>query len=208
MAELSEDFFLGGIQVNEPDHDVWAKALKDNGLNTVHATVYARQGDWDSSNLWFDEANPAVISELRAAKKAGLKSVLITRHALDHAYSRNRHFWHGMTMPKTDKDLSEWWGKYSKYVLKWAKIATEEKVDVFVIGSELRSMTATTKLSELPGLHQWYLDPKGKEIDLGLVKKLGEREGDDKYKLFPGIGPFKLALIKTWMLLTQGGRVC
>lgn len=183
-AEIVEDFLLGGIQVNEPDHDLWVKALADNGLNTVHATVYARQADWDSGKLWFDEQDEAVISELKAAKRGGLKSVLITRLALDHAWKRNRHMWHGMVYPKDDEQLELWFKTYTDYVLKWAKIAEKEKVDVFVIGSELRAMSATSPASKLPGLHEWYLDQKGAKRDFGLIKKLGS---DEKHLIFPGI---------------------
>ena len=43
-------FFLGGIQVNEPDHAQWTHVLTEVGMNTVAVTIYARQGDWDSDN--------------------------------------------------------------------------------------------------------------------------------------------------------------
>lgn len=54
-------FLLGGIQVNEPDHQIWVDALERSGFNTVAITVYAKQGDWDSTNLWFEEEEPWVV---------------------------------------------------------------------------------------------------------------------------------------------------
>ena len=81
-------FFLGGIQVNEPEHETWVRTLDEVGMNTVAVTVYARQGDWDSANLWFDDEAPWVINEIRVAKAHGLKVVLVLRVALDLAESQ------------------------------------------------------------------------------------------------------------------------
>ena len=65
-------FLLGGIQVDEPDNEKWVKTLKDAGMNTVPVTVYAKQGDWNTDNLWYDKTNIYVIDEIRTAKKMGL----------------------------------------------------------------------------------------------------------------------------------------
>ena len=154
-------FYLGGIQVNEADHAHWARSLKKAGMNTVAVTVYAHQGDWDSENLWFDETNESVISEIRTAKENGLHVVLIMRVALDHAFERNRFLWHGMIQPKSDSQLEEWFRRYERFVLTWARIAEAEDVDVFGIGSEMNSLTSTSVLKELPPLHAYYLDPEG-----------------------------------------------
>jgi len=63
--------YVGGIQVNEADHDAWAVAVEGAGLNTVAVTVYAMQGDWDTDHLWWDREDPAVVSEIRAARARG-----------------------------------------------------------------------------------------------------------------------------------------
>ena len=150
--------YVGGIQVEEPDHARWASFLKADGFNTVSATVYAKQGDWDSSMLWWNEAEPSVQSEIRASKAADLRVVLILRVALDHAFERNRHLWHGMIWPKTDADFEAWLTRYQAYVVGWAKRAEALNVDVLGIGSELSSMTSTEPLTELPILYRYYLD--------------------------------------------------
>ena len=138
--------YLGGIQVNEPDHEAWVRALTESGMNTVAVTVYAKQGDWDSTNLWWEDEEPWVLSEVRAARKMGLDVVLVLRVALDHAFERNKFFWHGMIMPDSDEALNEWFDRYSDYVLEWARIAEEEGIDVLAIGSELNSMANTVPL--------------------------------------------------------------
>jgi hypothetical protein len=41
---VTDNFMLGGIQVNEPSQEKWMSVLKDAKMNTVSITVYARQG--------------------------------------------------------------------------------------------------------------------------------------------------------------------
>jgi len=151
-------FFLGGIQVNEPDHAQWTHTLTEVGMNTVAVTIYARQGDWDGDNLWYDEEAKWVIHEIRAAKQAGLHVVLILRVALDHAYVRNRFLWHGMIMPRTPTLLRSWFLKYRGFTNQWALIAEKEGVDVFGVGSELNALTSTMPVDSLPGKLHYFLD--------------------------------------------------
>jgi hypothetical protein len=149
-------FFLGGIQVNEPDHEAWVRTLDEVGMNTVAVTVYARQGDWDSANLWFDDEAPWVVNEIRVAKAHRLKVVLVLRVALDHAFERNRFFWHGMIMPRTAAQLGEWFDRYTIFVSRWAAIAEQEGVDILALGSEMNTLTNTVEVDELPVLEEYW----------------------------------------------------
>lgn len=150
--------FVGGIQVNEPDHLVWATRVAEAGLDTVAVTVYAKQGDWDSSKLWFEDEEQAVVSEMRMAKTLGSKVVLILRVALDHAFVANRHLWHGMVLPRTDEALDAWFATYGDFVEKWATIAAREGVDVLGVASEMSSLTNTRPIARIPDLEAYYLD--------------------------------------------------
>ncbi len=149
-------FLLGGIQVNEPDHQQWVSALKKKGFNTVPVTVYAKQGDWHSDNLWWSEKEDSVLSEIKEAKKQGLKVVLILRVALDHAFDANKHLWHGMIAPENPKLIDSWFKKYKDFANKWATIAEEEGVDLFGVGSEMNFLASTSSLKELPPLIKYY----------------------------------------------------
>lgn len=161
---VRSDFFLGGIQVNEPDPDAWLDALAVEGMNTVAVTSYARQGDWDTDNLWWnDDDFESLLPEVRAAHGRGMRVVLVVRVALDHAFERNRFLWHGMIMPKTDAQLDEWFRRYGELVERWAEIAEREGVDVLMIGSEMNALAATTELEALPSLEEYYLDEKKQE---------------------------------------------
>ncbi len=150
-------FYLGGIQVNEPDVQHWVKTLDEEGMNTVSVTAYAKQGDWDTDNLWWDDDKQGVLDEIRAAEKQGLHSVLILRVALDSAFERNRFLWHGMIQPKTGAQLDEWFDRYGRFVEEWAGIAQREGVDVLMIASEMNSLTSTVRVDALPSLEAYYL---------------------------------------------------
>ena len=151
-------FYLGGIQVNEPDVKTWTQALKTAGMNTVEVTVYATQEEWNTDHLRFAAKNEGVVQEIRAAKAAGLKVVLILRIGLDHAYPENQFLWHGLIMPRTDEQLAQWFKKYTDFVNQWADIAEAEGVEVLGIGSEMSALTSTLPVTTLPDLERYYLD--------------------------------------------------
>ncbi len=165
-------FYLGGIQVNEADHNEWIDSLKREGMNTIPVTVYAHQGDWDSDSLWWDKEAPSVINEIRTAKKAGLKVVFILRVALDHAFERNEFLWHGMIMPKSEQLINNWFKHYTEFATKWAKIAEQEGVDVLGVGSEMNSLTSTIPLEALPSLEEYFLDQEQQTKRIKQIAKL------------------------------------
>ncbi len=168
------EFYLGGIQVNEPDHAVWVKTLAASGMNTVEVTVYAHQGDWDSANLWYSEEEPWVVHEIRAARQQGLHVVLVLRVALDHAFERNKFFWHGMIMPRTDDEVGEWFRRYTDFVGQWARLAEAEGVDVLAVASEMNALTNTIPVDELPVLEEyWSNAEKVERENAGILRLAG-----------------------------------
>jgi glycosyl hydrolase family 113 len=155
----SGEILLGGIQVDEPDHERWIARLAATGFNTVAVTVYARQDDWDSASLAFQEGVPGVENEVRLAKAAGLRVVLVLRVALDSAAPRNRFLWHGMIMPRDDAQVAAWFDRYQEFALRWARIAETLDVDVLGIASELNALASTRPIDAMPELEAYYLDP-------------------------------------------------
>jgi hypothetical protein len=149
---------FAGIQVNEPDHDRWAHALVDAGFDTVQVTLYARQQAWNGATLYWDREAPWVLSEIRAARRAGLRVILVMRVALEHGLTENRHLWHGMIWPRDDL-VDDWFDAYGAFVLWGAQLAADESVDLFAVGNELSSMTSTTRVAVAPALYAYYSDP-------------------------------------------------
>jgi hypothetical protein len=181
-CQKKSPFYLGGIQVHEADQKTWVRQVKAAGMNTIEVTVYAMQGDWNSDNLWYKREEPWVLSEIRAAKEEGLHVVLILRTAVDHAFSANKFFWHGMIMPKSDSLLDEWFYRYGKFASLWAKIAEEEAIDVLVIGSELNALSATTKTDTMPGLFSYYNNAQAQEKhEKRILKYSDQLQPEDLY---------------------------
>ncbi len=142
------EFLLGGIHVDEPDYEHYISSLKEKGFNTVEITVYAKQGDWDSDNIWFESVDSAVIRQLQTAQRLNMSSVLILRVALDHAFERNKFLWHGMIMPSNDSLINSWFDKYGAFADYWAVQAQKYDVETLVIGSELKELVATEEIAE------------------------------------------------------------
>ncbi len=143
--------------VNEPDHAAWASAVDAQRLNMVQVTIYARQGPWDSADLSWETEHPSVVSELRAAKAKGLRTVLVLRVFLEHALASNRHLWHGMIWPR---DPEAWFDRYQAFAEWGARFAAEHDVDLFVVGNELNSLSSTRIEGGMPALYGYMLDPE------------------------------------------------
>ena len=160
----SENFLLGGIQVDERDQEKWVSVLKDVKMNTVSITVYGNQGYWDYDHFWEkDTMRSNVINEIKTAKNNGMKVVVIPRVVLDNYFDVNDFMWHGMIMPKSDSLINSWFSKYTTFVDRWAKISEQYDVDVFAIGSELRMLSQTQSVDKIPELEKYYLNLKKQE---------------------------------------------
>lgn len=155
---IVDDFFLGGISINEKYMDDWTDTFHYVGMNTVEVTVYAKQWEWFWDRLYEDGEADGVVNEIRAAKAAGLKVVMVLRVQLQHWFPSNQFKWHGMIMPLTDGMLQSWFDKYEAYCLKWAEICEAEGVDILVLGSEMNALSSTVQLSEFPPLYEYYND--------------------------------------------------
>jgi len=149
-------FYVGGIQVHETDHEHWTGTLRRIGMNTVAVTVYARQGRWDSADLTFNDREDAVLDEIRAARREGLSVVLVLRVALDHAHPENKFLWHGMILPASDAAIHSWFERYGAFVVKWARVAASEGVEILALGSEMNALTATRPISRVGHLRNYY----------------------------------------------------
>ena len=156
-------FYLGGVEVNEPDHRVWVDTLKRIGMNTVEVTVYLRQGDWDSDDLYEQvygtrSVNEGIVHQIRAAKSAGLNVALILRISLDSRPARNQFIWHGLIMPRDEALLRSWFQKYRRFAVKWAEMCQAMDVDIFAIGSGLNTLASTVPVDRMPAVVEYFLD--------------------------------------------------
>jgi ankyrin repeat protein len=187
---VERPFLLGGIQLNEEDHQRWSAALIQSGMNAVEVTVYAHQGPWNGAELWYSEDEPAVLAEIRAARRNGLQVVLILRVALDHNDPANRFLWHGLIFPESEAELAAWFRSYGDFAGKWARIAAAEGVEVLGIASEMSSLEATLPVDEIPELAAWYLDG-AKQAELRALVGRHLDLFDDAERVAMGAGDFE-----------------
>ena len=164
--------YVGGIQINEASQTEWAKTLKDCGMNLAQVTAYAKQGDWDSDHLWWEDSDTThVINEIRAIRAEGVHVMLVLRVALQHNHQKNKFKWHGMIFPKDDSLRKEWFYRYSYFVEMWSKICEREGVEIFAIGSEMNALTATEEIEELPYLLEYFSNENKQRNYLSRVFK-------------------------------------
>lgn len=154
---VDSTFYLGGIQINEPDLEKWTSTLKEVGMNTVEVTAYCKQWYWNTADLEIVKEH-GLVDELKIAKQKGLKTIFITRVQLQHWYPENHFLWHGMIMPSTDSLIDEWFRKYKEFNVHWAAVCEKEDVDVMVLGSEMNALASTDSISKMPGLYDYYED--------------------------------------------------
>jgi hypothetical protein len=58
-CRTASPFYIGGIQVNEPDHRHWVDTLDEIGMNTVAVTVYAPTGHGTTRSCGSPTPSPA-----------------------------------------------------------------------------------------------------------------------------------------------------
>ncbi len=174
LSNFQGPFFLGGVQVNEPDLQAWVDGLKTANFNTVEVTVYAYQQQWDSENLKIDSYDKPFIEEIRLAKAKGLRVNLLLRIGLNEL-PENKFLWHGQIMPRTDEQLQRWFDRYGEFVAKWAAIAEAEGVDVLGLGNEMASLTATVPIQKIPELEDYYLNNETQERKIQTILNLRDK---------------------------------
>ncbi len=203
-------FYLGGIQVNEADHEAWFDALEAQSMNTIQVTEYARQGDWDTDDLDGLEVEPRVLEEIRGAGRRGLSVVYVCRVHLDSETPRNEFLWHGMIMPASDELVASWFAKYGRFVVERAEMAEREGVDVFMIGSELNALATTVPATQPPELEEYFLNPEKQaerrrqllEQDSADNRQAAERQGFDSVASYIDA---RIARERDWATAVTGG---
>ncbi len=203
------DFYLGGIQVHEADLDGWFDALEKQSMNAVQVTEYARQSDWGTDDLDWDEPAARVLEEIRGAERRGLAVVYVCRVELERT-ERNRFLWHGMIMPESDQLIASWFEKYGRFVAGRAALAEREGVDVFMIGSELNALATTLPVERPPELEEYFLNAEKQAArrrqllaqDAAGNRDLAAREGFDSIESYLDT---RIARERQWARAATGG---
>jgi hypothetical protein len=82
------------------------------------------------------ERSRKVVEVARQARERGIKSVL-----KPHIWIRGGE-WRGRIVPENESgavDWESWWSSYEKWIVFWARVAAEAKIESFVVGVELHT---------------------------------------------------------------------
>jgi len=127
-----------------PESDESIAELASLGGNWMSVLVTWYQSTCWSGDIHMGEETPsdeAVIHAIREAHKKGLK-VMLKPH-LD-IIDTSDGSWRGEIGCLKDPDWEKWFREYTEFLLHYIKIANQEKVEMFCVGTEL-STSATVK---------------------------------------------------------------
>lgn len=117
--------------------------IKETKSNTIQITTYVRQVGLNSIKFFRKTDDRAAIQAIRLCKAAGYKVFL--KPVVDVVDKDKEYVWRGRI-----HGSKRWFNKaYNPYILKMAKIAQRENVDIFSIGSELKETLSSTSYWKL-----------------------------------------------------------
>jgi len=138
-----EDLRLGAVGYGTARADTAVSELAEKGATWISVTPFGRMTHLSDSDILHDFEIPVAENEerlrhtIRVAHAAGLKVALIPHlYVMDGA-------WRGEIELPTEEEWEHWFVAYEGYLLRFARLAAEERVELLSIGVEFKSSTAT-----------------------------------------------------------------
>jgi len=120
-----------------PSSDIMLVYIKSIGYDTVAVMVPAYQADLDSTDIFVNDAEGGDTPSLEA-----LEHVIASCHTLGLRVVLKPHVDPRTDEPRINIMPSEgWFNSYEKFVVKYAKFAQENNVEMYSIGTELEATT-------------------------------------------------------------------
>ncbi len=118
--------------------------LAETGANWLSQTPFAWQDGIHNPDLkmetirvWWGEADRGLMKTTRLAQAQGIKTML-----KPHIWIRNANGkWRSDLEMKSEADWDEWFGKYERMILHYAKVAEHSGMEALCIGTELHQAT-------------------------------------------------------------------
>ena len=137
------------VQSGEENYpfDKYIKEIAATGANSICMSVAAFQQNAGSSSIFIENRKVPSSKRLKElinlAHEQGLRVILMPIVLLENPREGE---WRGKIDPTKDKNTwDDWWERYTNYILHYAQLAEESKVDVFMVGSELVSTEGQTE---------------------------------------------------------------
>ena len=121
--------------------------LKKCNINWISQTPFAFQRepntssirtDFSAGKVWWGESDEGIRKTTELARKAGIHTVL-----KPHIWVGNS--WPGEIAMKSDTAWQRWFRLYEKFILHYAKLAEQNKIGLFCIGTELHQTIGKEK---------------------------------------------------------------
>ncbi len=120
--------------------------LIENGVNWISQTPFGWQRGFDNPEIgtnkdieangyqaWWGERDEGLRITTQLAKENGIKVIL-----KPHIWLRDSEGkWRGEIKMGSEEDWDKWFEEYSDFILHYAKLAEEEGIEMFCIGTEL-----------------------------------------------------------------------
>jgi len=145
-----EDFQAGMAVViygNDQEFEAKTRKLLDRlaGLevNSLNLVFPLFQDNWTSSTVWVDEKRTPSEERIRLfVRESHKRGFMVTlRPLLDEASFAPDGKWRGSIEPQ---DKEAWFESYTEVILRYAKLAEEEDVEILNIGTEFNSLERET----------------------------------------------------------------
>lgn len=132
---------IDGMSFQDLTQKILDRLVKD-GVDSVSFVFHFYQDGGYASNVSVGDDTPSDENMrvlFREAKKRELVTTL--KPLMDETYLHKDNKWRGSIEPE---NIDAWFGSYKQILIKYAKLADEEGVEVFSIGAELFSMEQYT----------------------------------------------------------------
>ncbi|MGH7884876.1 MAG: glycoside hydrolase family 113, partial [Thermodesulfobacteriota bacterium] len=114
--------------------------LKKSGYDSVQLNTFGYMENIKSTKIFYKHdltlSNKAVRKEIQNLKSNGFK-VVLKPHIWIGGLNFDPENWINKIDYQNQKDLEKWFKNYTDFILDQARVAEEEKVELFVIGTEL-----------------------------------------------------------------------
>lgn len=140
--------FLQGASVTL-DHPAAGESLrrmKQVGANSVVLVPFFHQRHANTGEIGFSDAvtDRQLSAAINQARRLGLRVVLKPQILVEKGWAGDIRF-------GNDADEERWFGRYRDLLLHYARLAQREKVDAFVIGTELAGVETSQRWHALIG---------------------------------------------------------
>jgi hypothetical protein len=140
-----ENGYHPGVGYGSPAYDRTLAEARASGATWVSITPFGRVADLSGTGVDltfeapFERNRRDVERAVQLAHARGLRVLLVP-----HLWVESGD-WRALVDPKTDEGWARWARSYERFVVAWAEVAQDTRVDMFSVGVELRSWVTTAR---------------------------------------------------------------